>query len=94
MLVISAGILLQFLVYLNQKSIAAEKEYDAKMKEFSYWSSVASQFPNIPDILFNASLSAFETGNTSEALHLIDKALNIDPVFKKAQDLRDEIIGG
>lgn len=94
MLVIGAGILLQMLVYLNQRTIIAKKDYEVKIKEFNYWSSVASQFPNIPDILYNASLSALSIGKTKEALRLIDKALIIDPVFKKARDLRNEIVGG
>lgn len=91
-LVISAGILLQVLVFLQQKMVQSKKEYEVHIKEFRYWNGVVSQFPNIPDILYNASVSALSIGRRDDALHYIDKALKIDPLFKKARELRNEIV--
>lgn len=90
-LVICAGILLQILVFLDQKVIFAKKEYEENAKQFQYWNGVALQFPNIPDILYNASVSALNVGKNSDAIHYLDKALQIDPLFKDARELRKSI---
>lgn len=90
-LVICAGILLQILVFLDQKLIYAKKEYEGNAKQFRYWSGVALQFPNIPDILYNASVSALNVGKISEAARYLDKALQIDPLFKDARELRKSV---
>lgn len=87
-LVICAGILLQILVYLNQKVVLAKKEYEYNIKQFRYWNEVVLQFPNIPDILFNASVSALNVGKKSEALQYLDRAIQIDPLFREARELR------
>jgi tetratricopeptide (TPR) repeat protein len=65
-----------------------------KMQEYSYWSGVATQFPNIPDILYNAALSSYNAGRRNEALKNLEKALLIDPLFKKAKILQSEILSG
>lgn len=93
-LVICAGILLQTLVFLDQKALFAKREYEANLKQFRYWSGVASQFPNIPDILYNASISALNVGKSAEALRYIDHAIQIDPLFKDAQKLKELLSRG
>lgn len=90
-LVIGAGILLQILVYLNRKAINAKKEYAENAKQFQYWSGVALQYPNIPDILYNASVSALNVGKTPEAMRFLNKALQIDPLFNDALELRKSV---
>lgn len=92
-LVVLAGITLQILVLLQQRSLITKREYEVRVKKFQYWSSVASQFPNIPDILYNASISSYSVGNEKQALRYVNKALQIDPLFKKAQILKEEILG-
>ncbi len=54
-----------------------------------YWSSVASQYPNIPDILFNAAVSAMTMGRNDVALAYLNKSIQIDPLFTKAITLRN-----
>ncbi len=93
-LVICAGVLLQILVFLDQKALHAKREYEANLRQFHYWSGVASQFPNIPDILYNASVSALNVGKTTDALHYIDQAIQIDPLFKDARELKHLIVRG
>lgn len=91
-LLVTAGILLQVLVNLNSRYEIVHSQNEKRVEEYKYWSGVVSQFPNIPDILYNASLSAYNAGNKNEALINIEKALKIDPLFKKAKQLRNEII--
>jgi tetratricopeptide (TPR) repeat protein len=55
---------------------------------------VVTQFPNIPDVLYDAALSAYNTGRVDEALHYLNKAIQLDPLFKKAQEFRKEIMTG
>lgn len=89
---LTAGILLQILVNLNARYELVKKDHAKKIYEYRYWSGVVTQFPNIPDILYNASLSAYNAGMKNEALKNIEKALKIDPLFQKALRLRSEII--
>ena len=84
--------MLQILVNLNSRYELSKIEYQKKIDEYKYWNGVVSQFPNIPDILFNASLSALNAGKKEEALRNIEKALQIDPLFKKALELKREIV--
>ena len=88
---ILAGILLQTLVFLNDKTVSAKLQFESRGKDFEYWSSVAKQYPSIPDVLYNASLSALNDNKKKEATEYIDKALQIDPLFRKAQELKSEI---
>jgi len=89
--IILAGILLQTLVFLSGKTISAREQFESRGKDFQYWSSVASQYPTIPDVLYNASLSALNDNRKKEAIEYIDKALHLDPLFKKATELKNEI---
>lgn len=91
--VLIAGILLQLLVFLNGKYKKVQNNYEKTLKTYVYWSSVASQYPNIPDILYNASLSALTMGREDVALSYLNKSIQIDPLFDKAIALRDLIIG-
>lgn len=89
---ILAGILLQTLVFLNGKTLSAREQYESRARDYQYWSSVAAQYPKIPDVLYNASLSALNDNKKKEAEEYIDKALQLDPLFRKATELKNEII--
>lgn len=85
--------MLQILVALNNRYDKVRNIYAHKSSEYQYWSSVASQYPNIPDILYNASVSAFNFGKKTEANEYLIRAIKIDPLFKKAQIFQKEIEG-
>lgn len=91
-LIILSGFLLQLLVFLNGKYIESGKEFEARRVESRYWENVAFQFPNVPDVLHNAALSALYIGDSNKALEYIEKAIKIDPLFEKAYLLRREIV--
>ncbi len=89
---ILAGILLQTLVFLSGKTLSAREQYENRARDYKYWSSVATQYPTIPDVLYNASLSALNDNKKKEAQEFVNKALLLDPTFKKATELKKEII--
>lgn len=93
-LLLTAAILLQILVVMNTRYEMTRKVVQKKTAEYIYWSGVATQFPNIPDILYNAALSAYNVGKKDEAIKNLQKALLIDPLFKKAKVLHNEITEG
>lgn len=90
-LAILAFAILQLVVIFNSQYREARYRYQQKYKEYYYWSNVVSQFPSIPDVLYNGAMSAFNIGRTDKAIEYLNKALEIDPLFKKAQDLKNEI---
>jgi tetratricopeptide (TPR) repeat protein len=83
---------LQILVFLSNNYNNAKTEYSNRVSQYKYWSGVAGQFPNIPDILYNASLFAFQAGRKIEAINYIERAIKIDPLFKDAYRLKEEIL--
>ena len=80
--------ILFFLGFLLQEKVSIR---GIKEKDYLYWSSVADQYPNQPDILFNAAKSSYENGEKSKASEYVKKALQIDPLFEKAQKLLGEV---
>lgn len=85
---------LQVLVFLTNGYGEALAIHESKTKKYEYWKSVINQFPNIPDVLYNASLSAFNAGQKLDALDYVEKALRIDPLFEDAVKLKNEILRG
>ncbi len=90
----TAAILIQVLSFMYTRYEMTKSVAQARMQEYKYWSSVVDQFPNIPDILYNAALSSYNAGKKEEALKNLEKALLIDPLFKKAKILLSEINEG
>lgn len=88
----SQVILLIMVLFLAGFILEKQKEIkSARDKNYSYWLSVVNQYPNEPDILFNAGKSAYESGKKEIALKFIEKALQIDPLFEKAIQFKKEI---
>lgn len=70
----------------NRKEIKSTRD-----KNYLYWEGVAGQYPNDPDVLFNAGKSAYESGKEKIAFKFIEKALQIDPLFEEAINLKKEL---
>lgn len=90
-LIILIGVLLQTLVFVNGRYNQVRAEFYDRQEEYRYWTNVVQQYPTVPDVLYNASLSALRVGDKDEALGFIKKAINIDPLFEKAYLLQNEI---
>jgi len=81
MVLFLAGLILE-----NKKEIKSARD-----KNYLYWVNVAAQYPNEPDVLFNTGKSAYEDGKKEIALKFIERALQSDPLFEKALNLKKEI---
>lgn len=64
---------------------------DMRQKEQEYWLKVADQYPNAPDVLYNAAVSSKNVGKEKIALVYVAKALKLDPLFKEAQVLQKDL---
>lgn len=91
-LIIIAGIILQTLVLLYINLVSLESNYDKNRKESIYWESVVLQYPQIPDVLYNAAVSSIKVNNLEKSVIYLDKAIKIDPLFSKAIYLRSKIL--
>lgn len=89
---LTALIQIQMLFGLGMEHKSLLKERDKRLREYDYWVSAANQFPNIPDILYNASVVSLNVGKEERALSFLDKTLRIDPLFEEAQKLRDKLV--
>lgn len=85
--------MLQLLVVLNTKYKEVQKDFGRKQEEYVYWTSVASQYPNVPDILYNAAVSSYVVGEVGKAYEYLTKALQIDPLFERAKILKEKVEG-
>jgi len=90
--ILIAGVLLQILVDLYKKIDISRQVFEAQVSEYAYWQAVAAQYPNIPDIQYNASVGALKVGRLNEAIYHIDRALMLDPLFEKAQKLKNKMV--
>lgn len=72
------------------KNINSIKE--AREEKASYWMNAVAQYPTEPDVLYNASVASLNMGDKKAALGYLQKALHIDPLFVKANELREEIV--
>lgn len=85
---------IQMIVVLNSSYNLASKNNRERIEEYQYWENVAGQYPNIPDILYNASISSANAGHKVEALEFVNKALRIDPLFDEALQFKEELLKG
>lgn len=90
-LAVQAFVLIIALFMLNQLYEQKKQKFDQREQKYIYWSKVSGEYPNAPDVLFNAAKSSYEFGETDKALSYIDKALKIDPLFIQGQKLQTEI---
>lgn len=90
--IIQAFMLLVVLAFVSVLLQQREREVAKKGEVYAYWKKISQEFPDRPDILFNLAKSAYENGRKDEAEKYLDQAIKIDPLFKKAIELRDELI--
>lgn len=69
--------------YLTQKQ---------KQDRFFYWMGRVEEFPNSPDVLYNAAVSAYEIDKNETSLRLLKRATEKDPLFDEAKELQEEIV--
>lgn len=93
-LIIQALISIIAIFALNNILVKAYFENREKQSKAYYWERVAEQYPYAPDVLFNTAKSVYEIGEKKKALNYIEKSLQIDPLFEKAQKLKQAIQKG
>jgi len=91
-LILAIAVLLVFTLAFEvafdlQKKNNLELSHTRIMGELSFWKKTASIYPNYRDAYFNIALLDYQVGNISEAKSNLQKALEIDPNFKKGRDL-------
>lgn len=62
-----------------------------RQQEQEYWVKVAGQYPQAPDVLYNAAASSKNVGEKKTALMYTQRALKLDPLFKEALELQKEL---
>jgi tetratricopeptide (TPR) repeat protein len=70
----------------------ARAERLAAQDNYSYWNEVAVKQSNSPDAYYQAAVYAVALGKNQQASELLQKALELDPGFKKASQLRKAIV--
>lgn len=90
---LSILIIMLFSIFVLQNmltsSYLSQKE---KQERFFYWMEKVEEYPNSPDVLYNAAISANLIDKNETALNLLKKALTYDPLFIDAKNLQEEII--
>ncbi len=93
LLLLATLIVMLFSIFILQSTLTntylVQKD---KQERFYFWMEKVEEYPNSPDVLYNAAVSANEISKKETAIKLLNNALLFDPQFKKAQDLRTEII--
>lgn len=92
--VVTCGLFLflLFFVWQDYQGVLTTRRNELKLLE--YWEVVLLSHPNYPDAYYQSSLHAARVGDKQKALEYINKALDLDPYFQRAEDLKKELIGG
>lgn len=85
-------LLIVMLFLLRNEYKEKRREFAVRQEEQIYWIRVAGQYPNAPDVLYNAALSSKNVGREREAIFYLDKAIKLDPLFMEARLLRKSIV--
>jgi len=82
-----------FILYILQNSLTNSYNIQKKQQErFSFWMEKIEEYPNSPDILYNAAVSAYDVKKYETALKLVKKAMILDPQFKEAENFEKDIL--
>ena len=90
---LSTLIIMLFSIFVLQSiltdSYLSQKE---KQNRFYFLMEKVEEYPNSPDVLYNAAISANAINKNETALNLLKKALIYDPLFMEAKNLQEEIV--
>lgn len=76
-------------VYINYDKAQDEKR--RVVDNFLYWQDVVRTHPNLTDAYYNAGLYAVKMGDNDKAVIFLSKALELDPDFTKARELKNKL---
>lgn len=90
---LSTLVVMLFSLFILQNMLSTNyNSQKAKQDRFNFWIEKVEEYPNSPDVLYNASVSALEVNRDETALKLVNKAVILDPEFIEAINLQQEII--
>ncbi|OGH39332.1 MAG: hypothetical protein A2905_05585 [Candidatus Levybacteria bacterium RIFCSPLOWO2_01_FULL_36_10] len=69
-----------------------EKREERENHAFA-WENILKRHPEYPDGYYVLAWDLYTLGDKRSAVFLLDKALLLDPNFKQAKELRDELTG-
>ncbi|MCL4354314.1 tetratricopeptide repeat protein [Patescibacteria group bacterium] len=85
-------IILSYVSYQSYKIYEETREKRVeKLKELSYWQDILNKHPNYPDAYLKQAENYYVLGDKAKAVELLNKALLIDPNFKAASDLLNQL---
>jgi len=92
---LSTLIVMLFSIFVVQSVLTSSYlSIKERQDRYDHWMGQVEEYPNSPDVLYNAAVSAVEVKKNETALNLLNKALIYDPLFEEAKDLQQEIIKG
>lgn len=91
-LVVSLSILILYAAISYIDYSTTREEWFKARDNFAYWQEVAEKQKNSPDAYYQTAIYAAELRDKSRAVEYLTKALELDPGFKKAKELREEIL--
>jgi tetratricopeptide (TPR) repeat protein len=59
--------------------------------QLSYWETIINEHPNYPDAYYKAAIYAYQLGQKEKALVYTISALQYDPDFTEAQELKKKL---
>lgn len=90
---LSTLIIVLFSIFVLQNVLTTSYLFQKDRQErFYFWMEKVEEYPNSPDVLYNAAVSALEVNKNETALKLVKQALIYDPLFTEAKKLQEEII--
>lgn len=89
-----AALAIVLFLYLFQLLDIHEEKMQQRSEQiiaYQYWSQIVSKHPNYPDAYYNLALYSLRLNLIEKAYRYINHALQLDPNFKEAENLKKEI---
>lgn len=83
--------LVYFVILTYFQFLYAGDNHNRVVAEFDYWEDVVKRHPNFPDAYYNAALYAGMLNQKERSAALLDRALTLDPDFKEAMELEQQL---
>lgn len=80
--------LLVFLFFKYQTALDERKKVSDSLL---YWEDVVKHNPNLPDAYYNSAVYSIELGENNAAVGFLNQAIELDPSFGKAIELKKQI---
>lgn len=79
------------LIYLSGNYLSLKQKREKELASLYSWENLIRQFPNYPEVYYQAAIHAGNLKDNQKSVEYIEKALLLNPNMDEAKRLREEL---